>query len=417
MYWEICFMKKMTLVHAIFFSIFLGIVSGLLFHYFNPHLSFLLDIANFLSTIFLRLLKMIIVPLIITSIISGVVSSGESKNLGSLGLRTMAYYLTTSLFAIVLGLILVNLIQPGVGVDLGLTREVNMKESSFKDILDIFIRMIPSNFFDAASKGQMLPIIFFSLLFGICLLKTEDSVRKNTSFIFTSCFSVIMKMTNLILYVAPLGIWGLMTKLIATSGFSVFIPLGWYTLTVFLALMIHSCFVLPCLVYFISKKSPVSLLSFMKVPLLTAFSTASSSATLPLTISSLEEKGKVSNKVSGFVLPLGATINMDGTALYECIAVVFIAQAYGIELGLLNQILIVMTALLASIGAAGIPMAGLVMMSVVLSAVGLPLEGVGLIIAVDRVLDMCRTTVNVWSDSCGAYILDSLESEDKKYSI
>lgn len=389
----------------------LGVLCGFSARHYSDSLYWVLGVADFVSTIFLRLLKMIIVPLVISSIVTGVLTVGDSKKLGYLGSKAFLYYLLSSLTAILVGLLLVNLIKPGEGLEFVLKRKVQVEERSFIDLLDIFIRMIPSNFIESASKGQMLSIIFFSLLFGAFLLQIKPSDKKILENFFKAFFKTIMKMTQGILVLAPIGIWGLVTKLIINTGFAAFIPLAWYTICVLLALFIHAFISLPLLVFFVSRKNPYEFLGHMKIALLTAFSTASSSATLPVTIENIEDKAKVSNKISSFVLPLGSTINMDGTALYECVAVIFIAQVYGADLSFVSQFIIVITALLASIGAAGIPMAGLVMMSVVLSAVGLPLEGVGLIIAVDRILDMCRTTVNVWSDSCGAFILDSIEKK------
>ena len=393
---------------AIFLGLGFGLICGYIISIYPDKFSWLLATSNFFAEIFLRLLKMIIVPLIISSLVNGVSSISSTKNLGQLGLKTMGYYLITSLLAILTGLILVNLIQPGVGVDLGLQRDVKNIPVEPDSLLNIFIRMIPVNFLQAATEGQMLSIIFFSSFFGICISRIEREGRSLLTSLFKYINDVMMQMTNIILYTAPIGIWGLFTRLIATSGFDSLASLSWYALTVFLALTIHSTITLPIIISTIARKNPWKMFTHMRYALLTAFSTASSSATLPLTISNVEKNAKVPKKISSFTLPLGATINMDGTALYECVAVMFIAQAYQIELNLLAQLTIVVTALLASIGAAGIPMAGLVMMSVVLSSVGLPLEGVGLIIAVDRILDMCRTAVNVWSDSCGAIVISKI---------
>ena len=221
----------------------------------------------------------------------------------------------------------------------------------------------------------------------------------------------MMKMTGVIIKLAPIGVFGLMVKIVAKTGFSAFVPLLSYMSVVAGGLLIHALITLPLVLALVAKVNPLQFFRNMSDALTTAFSTSSSSATLPLTITSVQKKAGVSNKITSFVLPLGSTINMDGTALYECVAAIFIAQAYGIELSFMQQLIVVMTALLASIGAAGIPMAGLVMMSIILNAVGLPLEGVGLIIAVDRVLDMMRTTVNVWSDSVGTITIANSEGE------
>ena len=384
----------------------LGVLTGLLASSYPTQFNWVIGVAEFFASIFLRLLKMIIVPLIITSIITGVISIGGKDRFKILGTRAFLYYFGSSLLAISCGLILVNIIQPGVGVDIGLKESVEVSPKNLSDMSNIFIRMIPINFFESASKGDMLAIIFFCIIFAYFLLQIDDPEKSVLIHIFSGSFQVIMKLTNFVLYFAPLGIWGIITKLIASAGLAIFIPLAWYCLCVSLGLLIHGLITLPSLILFFTKSNPYMFLKQMRMPLLTAFTTSSSSATLPVTMKHIEEKAEVSHKVSRFILPLGSTINMDGTALYECVAVIFIAQAYGVSLDLSSQIIIVFTALLASIGAAGVPMAGLVMMSVVLTAVGLPLEGVGLIIAVDRVLDMLRTTINVWSDSCGALIMN-----------
>ena len=374
-----------------------------------------------LGTLFLKALNMVVVPLIVTSIVSGVANIGGAENIGRLGLKTFFYYITTSLFAILVGLAFVNLIEPGVGADLGLkepaeelalTMQEHYSGSPWETILGIVVRMVPTNPVRSMVEGEMLQIIVFCILFGYFVTRVPDPYRTRMAGLFEAGFQVMMKLTHFIILFAPIGVFGLVAKMVATAGVGVFRDLGVYALTVVAGLFVHACITLPSLLLVIGKGvSPVRHLKAMAAALLTAFSTSSSSATLPLTMESVEENVGVSNKVSSFVLPLGATINMDGTALYECVAAMFIAQACGIQLGLGQQFIVVVTALLVSIGAAGIPMAGLVMMVVILKAVGLPLEGVGLILAVDRILDMCRTTVNVWSDSCGAVVIARTEGE------
>jgi len=261
---------------------------------------------------------------------------------------------------------------------------------------------------------DILAIIFFSLLFGFFITRLETKQKDFLTELFSSGFEVMMKITHFIIRFTPLGILGIVVGVVAEQRenlFAVIGSLGKYFITVLIGLVIHSTITLPLIVRTVGKVNPWKHIKAMTTPLLTAFSTRSSSATLPLTIDAIENNSGVSNKISSFVLPLGATINMDGTALYECVAAMFIAQAYGIELSFIQQMIVVFTALLASIGAAGIPMAGLVMISVVLTSVGLPLEGVGLILAVDPFLDMCRTTVNVFSDTCGAVIIAKSEGE------
>jgi Na+/H+-dicarboxylate symporter len=414
--------QKSNLHWQILIALVLGVGAGLLFPEeaaiggFRPYALF-----DFLGTLFLRALKMVIVPLIMGSIISGVAGVGASRGLGRLFGRTFGWYITTSLLAVITGLILVNLIQPGVmggeavGERLGLEAEAadlsHLEDKGAGDLVGIIQRMIPSNPVAAAAEGQMLPLIFFCLLFGIAITKLPEEVGRTQSSFWEALFQVMMKITGWVIATAPIGIFGLMAKITASAGFAAFAPLAKYGLTVLAALIIHATIVLPILVKVVGGLPPQRHARVMSPALLTAFSTRSSSATLPLTMDRIENGAGVSNRVTSFVLPLGATVNMDGTALYECVAALFIAQAYGVELGVGAQFVVVLTALLASIGAAGIPAAGLVMISIILDAVGLPLEGIALILAIDPVLDMCRTAVNVWSDSCGAVVIASREGE------
>lgn len=400
--------RRLTL--WIFIGFGLGVITALIFG------EGILPFAEFSAMIFLRLLKMIIVPLIITSITSGIISAGNTGAIGRIGLKTFIYYTSTSLFAILTGLFLVNLFKPGVGAELGLKQNISETaapayEGAGAFFIDFVKRIIPENPFQVIIEGRILPIIFFCILFGLFITRLEKEHRNLLSNFFQASFDVMMKMTHVIILLAPIGIFGLIARIIATTGFEPFKSLGIYFITVLLGLMIHFFVTLPILLIILGRIHPLKHIKNMSTALLTAFSTSSSSATLPLTIQCVEENAGVSNRISGFVLPLGATVNMDGTALYECVAAIFIAQAYGIELSFFQQVIIVVTSLLASIGAAGIPMAGLVMISIILKAVNLPLEGVGLILAVDRILDMCRTTTNVFSDSCGTVIIAKSEGE------
>ncbi len=403
-------MMKIKLHWQILITLVIGVLYGL---YFTEYVSYI----SWMGELFLRALKMIIVPLILTSIISGVANIGDAHNLGRLGFKTFAYYITTSFFAIITGLILVNIIQPGVGADLGLRSEVPELAATSGDLGEIVMRMVPTNIFAALVSADMLAIIFFSILIGFFITRVSDKYKVMFTDFFNGGFEVMMKLTNFIIKFTPLGILGIVAAVVAEQAdnlLNLVGRLGMYMSTVLIGLVVHAFITLPLILRLVAKANPWLQGKAMSVPLLTAFSTSSSSATLPLTIHAVENNSGVSNKITSFVLPLGATINMDGTALYECVAAMFIAQAYGIELGFIMQMVVVITALLASIGAAGIPMAGLVMISVILTAVGLPLEGVGLILAVDRLLDMCRTTVNVWSDSCGAVTIAKTEGESLK---
>ncbi|GAB4396719.1 MAG: dicarboxylate/amino acid:cation symporter [Microscillaceae bacterium] len=379
--------------------------------------------VTWMGDVFLRGLKMIIVPLILSSIISGITNLGSGDSLGRLGLKTLVYYLSTSFLAIVTGLLFVNLLQPGVGAPKQPGTDTSMLEKASQTSFgDTLMEMIPTNVFAALSAGNMLAIIFFAILFGFFTTRVEEKYSRLLTDFFNAVFEVMMKITMFIILFTPFGVFGLVVDTVAEQAgdaealAAMAGSLGIYMLTVALALTTHFFLSLPLIVYVFARVNPYQHLRNMATPLLTAFSTSSSSATLPLTMEAVEHKSGVSNKISSFTLPLGATVNMDGTALYECVAALFIAQAYGVELSLGQQVLVVFTALLASIGAAGIPMAGLVMISVVLTAVDLPLEGVGMILAVDRVLDMMRTATNVWSDTCGAVLVAKSEGEVLKLS-
>jgi Na+/H+-dicarboxylate symporter len=393
-------------------QILIALVFAVIIGYFFPGA---VEYLDWMGKMFLRGLKMVIIPLIFASIVSGVTSIGSGKSLGRIGLKTITYYISTSLLAILTGLILVNLIKPGVGIQMGFQETVTSLSTESGKINDILIRMIPENLIDSMAKGDILPIIFFAILFGFFITQVADNYKQPLTNFFEGLFEVMMRLTMFIIRFTPLGILGIVSgevarnsdKLVNLAG-----SMAIYMLTVIIGLTIHAVITLPLILRLVARVKPIKHIRNMATPLLTAFSTVSSSATLPLTMEAVEHKSGVSNKISSFTLPLGATINMDGTALYECVAAMFIAQAYGIDLSFAEQMIVVFTALLASIGAAGIPMAGLVMITVVLTAVNLPLEGVGLIIAVDLLLDMMRTTVNVWSDSCGAVLIARSEGEE-----
>ena len=375
-------------------------------------------IYTFIGTLFLNALKMIVVPLVVSAIITGVANVGDNGGFGRLGGKTLGYYVLTSTIAIIIGLVLVSLIQPGVnddGVPVLETSDEIMQAVAGKsggDVVDVFLRMIPTNVIDAAAQGQMLGLIFFSILFGFFMTRLKGPLKETLNNFWQAIFDVMMMMTNLIMKFAPLGVFGLVAASVAKTGFDQFGNLALFFMTVTLALAIHLLVVMPVLLKVLGKvDNPWLHYQAMAPALLTAFSTSSSSATLPVTISSLENRAGVSNRVSSFVLPLGATVNMDGTALYECVAVIFIAQLFGITLDFGTMLLIVILSLATSIGVAGIPSASLVAISIILVAVGLPAEAIGLLLVVDRLLDMMRTAVNVFSDSVGAVVIAKSEGE------
>lgn len=406
-------MKKFALHWQILTALICGILYGL---YLTEYVQYI----SWMGVIFMRALKMLIIPLIVTSITSGIANIGSGR-LGRLGLKTISYYMITSVFAILAGLLMVNLLKPGVGADMGFVEHIKDLPTAKESFGNTLINIIPENIFVAFVKSEMLPIIFFSILSGIFITKISD---KHKDFFVTATnagFELMMKITHLIIKFTPYGVFGIVALTVSRQAsdtaalLNIANRLGLYMIAVMSGLLIHAIIILPLILRLVGKINPYTHFKALRIPLITAFSTSSSSATLPLTLEEVEEKSGVSNRVCSLVLPLGATINMDGTALYECVAAMFIAQAYGTELTFLQQAIVVATALLASIGAAGIPMAGFVMISIILTAVGLPLEGVGLILAVDRILDMFRTAVNVWSDSCGAVVIARTEGETLNY--
>ena len=371
---------------------------------------------EFLADIFMALLKMLIVPLILTSIITGVAGVGAMKDLRRLGGKTFAYYITTSLLAVLLGQVLVTLMRPGVDAQLGLSPLEAGDVAPDASFIEVFKRMVPTNVFESlGDNGSMLSVIFFALIFGAFITRAAAPHKERMTEFFESAYAVMIAMAEGILKLLPYGVFCLLIGVVAGTGFAVFKPLLLYMATVFVALVIHACVTLPTVLRVLGGVSPRRWFRAMSPALMTAFSTSSSSMTLPVTLDTVEKRGGASNKIASFTLPLGATINMDGTALYECIGVVFLAQYYQstgqFDLTMGDQGLVVMMALLASIGAAGIPSAGLVMMLTILTTLGLPIEGAALILAVDRPLDMLRTVVNVWSDSCGAAVIASTEGE------
>jgi len=368
---------------------------------------------NLVADVFLRLLSMLVVPLVFASIVVGVMSLGEAKHVGRLGKKTALYYFFTTTLAVITGLILSNLMQPGVGANIVLEGGKLPHDVSSPDSLwSVLTRIVPKNPFNAIANFDMVSVIFFAILFGLFANYLEAKHKKSILDFFEAVNEIMMRMAAWVISLAPIGIFCLVSKLLLTTGLEVFISLGKYVLTVAIALFIHFCITLPLIIWFRVKKNPYRYFRAMSPALLTAFSTASSAATLSLTMDCTQKGVGVSQRVSSFVLPMGATVNMDGTALYECVAVMFIAQVYGLPLPFATQMTIVLTAILASVGAAAIPHAGLVMMVIILQAVGLPLEATGMIWAVDRVLDMARTATNVWSDAVGAGVIAASEGED-----
>ncbi len=378
-------------------------------------------VGQWMGKVFLTLLNMVVVPLIFASLVSSITSVGKGGgNLRRLGFQTIAYYMLTSALAIITGLVLVNLIRPGEGMDYNALMAAAQADGATPPappavaeggvgavLADIVYRLIPTNVVQVATSNRtILGLIFFAVSFGVAAVHTGGEHLERISGFFTAVYETMITLTNGILMVAPFGIGGYLLFVTASTGVDLMWGLVWYMVTVFLALCVHAL-TLSLLLFLVTQRNPIAYAATMKEALITAFSTASSSGTLPLTMQCVR-KGGTSERVTSFTLPLGATLNMDGTALYEAVAVLFVAQMLG-DLDLGQQVVVAVTALLASVGAAGIPHAGTVMMVIVMQAVGLPTESVLVILAVDRVLDMCRTTVNVWSDAIGAAIIGAVE--------
>lgn len=378
--------------------------------YHNPAIRWI----EWMGVVFLRALKMIVIPLILLSIISGILSIGSGKNLGRLGLKTIVFYISTSVLALAGGLIFSDLIRPGEGFDIRGIEYVNDISVQHKTLKDVFIEIVPDNLFKSLVNNDLLSVIIISILTGVIIYQLEDKHKTFLTNLFSSLFELCLKITSFIIKLAPLGVFGLVAKVIADQDnlSNLFSSLGSFLICVMAALLIHAFVVLPGLLYAFGKSSPVKHFNNMVPALLTAFSTASSAATLPLTMSNVKEKSGVSEKIANFTLPVGATVNMDGTAIYITVVVMFIAQAMGLQMGFKEQIILLTAALLASIGTAAIPMGSLVIISIILDIFGLPFEMIALILPVDRILDMFRTSVNIWSDSCGAVIIAKSEGEE-----
>ena len=377
-------------------------------------------VFELLGNLFLNALMLIVAPLVSSSIITGLARIGGDAAFKRIGLKTFSFYIGTSLLAVLIGLFCVNLINPGTGHNKivpnqgqaaisHLTDQVGKNEGSA--VIEVLMQIVPSNILDAFSHNQMLGLIFFSLLFGYAISKIESNESSILQGFWQGIFQAMIKITHIIMKFLPYGVFCLVAKVFMTMGLESLSSLSLFFATVILALSLFMFVGLPLLLKFIGGVSPIRHFKAMGPALLTAFSTSSTSATLPITIDCVEKRAGVSNRICSIVVPLGTSINMSGSALYECVAAMFVAQVYGIEISLVTQFLVVSMALITSMGVAGIPSASLVAILIILKTIGLPAEGLGLFIAVDRILDMCRTTVNVFSDSCCAVLVARLEGE------
>ena len=387
-----------------YLQILIGMAAGLAFGIFLP--AWVPHVA-WMGDVFIRLLKLIVIPLIFVSIVAGIVRLGEPKKLSGLGFSSVVYYLGTNATAVFISLILVNLIRPGAGVKIFGTAPETATPAF--DILNF----IPENAAAALSRGDSLQIIFVAILTGIGIMFIQPKAA-TLSRLFEEGHELLLKITGGLIRLAPLGVFGLLAKMAVDLDPSAYAGIGKFVLTLLLGLVIHGAIALPLIFRLFSGRNLWAYFKAVQPALLSAFSTSSSSATLPVTLECVEKKAGVSKEISGFVLPIGATVNMDGTAMYEATACLFIAQALGMEMGLAQQLIIFFTASLAAIGAAAIPSAGLVTLALVLTAVGLPVEGIGFLLAIDRPLDMCPTVVNVWGDMVGCAVLEGKSGVKEK---
>ena len=382
----------------------------------------LVPVFDLVGTMFINLLKMIIVPLILASVITGVAALGSGPDLGRLGSKTLAFYVLTTLIAVLIALFIVNLVEPGVadgapvGDKLALTADAaqvteGVKSRADTSVLDTIRGIVPPNLVEAAANTKLLALVFFSVLFGFFLARIDQPHQGTVMSFWQGIFQVMMRITGWIMTIAPIGVFALIAKVVAVSGFGGAGPLLLFAACVVAGLLFYGFVALPILLAVAARVNPWKLYPAMAPALLTAFSTASSSATLPLSLNCLEKRAKVSERIAGFVMPLGASVNHAGSALYECAAAMFIAQAYGLHLTFATQFTVVILALITSMGIAGIPAASLVGIAIILGAVGLPAEAIGVLLVFDRLLDMCRTAINVLADAACTVIVARLEGE------
>lgn len=390
-------------------GLLLGVAIGLLF---GSQAVFLKPIG----TIFVRLISLIVVPLVFVSLFLGTASIGDLKKLGKIGAKTLVYYITTTLIAILIGLILVNIVKPGQDVKLEAPDQsltFQQKETSIS-IVDNLIQIIPTNPVRSLAEGNMLQIIFLALLFGISVTTLNRSRRSTLVSWFESVNEAIFNVIHLVMKLAPYGVFALIASTIGGFGFDVLVSLIKYGLLVIFGLTLHAVVIISIFVKFIGKTNPLTFWKAIRPAILLAFSTSSSNATLPVTMESVEKGLKIPRIISSFVLPLGATINMDGTALYQCVSIFFIAQIYGIEISFIKMIMVILSVVLASIGTAGAPMAGVLILVMILKSIGVPTEGIAMIMGIERIMDMARTTVNIVGDASATVVITQLEKKGLK---
>lgn len=404
--------KKMSLTSKILIGLIAGLVLGLVLYPLNE--TYFVDkillgfVFQLFGKVFINSIKMMVVPLVSVSLIVGTASIGDVRKLGRIGTKTLAFYLTTTALAITIAMTLTSIVQPGVGFNLPSEAEYAVKEAP--QLVNVLIDMVPTNPISSLASGSMLQIIVFSILFGTAMTALGDKAATVRDF-FEGLNDVILKLVMMIMAIAPYGVFALVSKTFATLGYSAMKPLAAYMLCVVFALLIHAVVTYQGLLFAFTRLNPLKFLKNFSPAMIVAFSTASSSATLPVTIETAEDRLGVPKSIASFTLPLGATINMDGTAIMQGVATVFLAQAYGMQLTVGNLLTVILTATLASIGTAGVPGVGLIMLSMVLVQVGVPVEGIAIIMGIDRILDMCRTAINITGDAACTLIVANSEGE------
>ncbi len=407
--------KPMGLSAKIFIALVMGVLLGIGIHYFIPS-GYVRDniiiegIFYVIGQGFIRLMQMLVVPLVLCSLVCGSMAIGDTKTLGKVGVKTVLFYLCTTAIAVTIALAIAYIINPGIGLDMDAVQMAEVTTTATDtNLADTLLNIIPKNPIASMASGDMLPIIVFALFVGIMLAKLGSKTVTVANF-FSEFNDVMMEMTSTIMKIAPIGVFCLIARTFATLGFSAFQPMIKYVVGVTIALFIQ-CFIIYQLFLFgFTKLNPIEFIKKFAPVMGFAFSTASSNATIPMSIDTLQKKVGVSKQISSFTIPLGATVNMDGTSIMQGVAVVFIAQAYGIDLTFANLITVVLTATLASIGTAGVPSVGLVTLSMVLASVGLPVEGIALIMGIDRIIDMMRTAVNITGDAVCTTIVANQEN-------
>lgn len=405
-------MKNLKLIHKVFIGLVSGIIVGALLYPMkeNPIVSkyIVSGLFEFLGQGFLRLVKMIIVPLVFASLVTGTAAMNDVKKLGRIGIKTLAFFMGTTAIGIIAAIIGANILKPGAGIVLENVQQTQFVAKEADSFVKVLLNIIPTNPIEALVKREMLQVIFFAVMTGFVITILGEKAKRLQG-IFEEVNSLMLKMVSLIMELAPFGIFGLIGKTFITLGWAAMKPLASFIIVTYILLLFHGLVVYQILLRVYAKESPVAFLKKILAPMTLAFSTSSSAACIPLSLKTLKEEFNVEEKISSFTIPLGATINMDGTAIMQGVATVFIAQLYNIHLTTNDYFMVVLTAVLASIGTAGVPGVGTIMLSMVLSQVGLPLEGIGMILAVDRIVDMGRTTVNITGDLVCSVIIDRIE--------